>query len=132
MGRAFDPAQERYVSLATFRRDGREVRTPVWIAGADGRCYVFSEGDAGKVKRIRASGRVRVAPCNVRGVVRGDAWLEGRGRIVSEPGVVERAYGAFRRKYGWQMWLTDLLSKATGRYAARAMLELELDRADGG
>ena len=27
-----DLASERYVSLATFRKNGREVRTPVWIA----------------------------------------------------------------------------------------------------
>ncbi len=27
-----DPATERYVSLAAYRRNGREVRTPVWLA----------------------------------------------------------------------------------------------------
>ena len=27
-----DLCSERYVNLATFRRDGTEVRTPVWIA----------------------------------------------------------------------------------------------------
>ena len=26
-----DPATEQYVSLATFRRNGTEVRTPVWM-----------------------------------------------------------------------------------------------------
>lgn len=123
----FDPASETYVSLATFRRDGREVRTPVWIAEAGGRCYVFSEGEAGKVKRIRATGRVRVAPCNYRGVVRGDAWLEGRGRVVSDAETLERAYAALHRKYGWQMALGDLFSKWSGRYDRRAMLELELE-----
>lgn len=126
MGATWDPASEPYVSLATFRRDGREVRTPVWITAADGRCYVFSEGDAGKVKRIRATQRVRIAPCDVRGKLRNQAWREGRGRVVSEPDVVERAYAAFRRKYGWQIRIADLLSKATGRYDRRAMLELEL------
>ena len=40
----------QYVSLATFRRDGRQVRTPVWVAPHEGRLYVFSECDAGKVK----------------------------------------------------------------------------------
>ena len=38
----------QYVSLATYRRDGREVRTPVWVAGDAGRLYVFSEAAAGK------------------------------------------------------------------------------------
>jgi uncharacterized protein len=126
MALPFDPARETYVSLATFRRDGREVRTPVWIAGAGGRYYVFSEGDAGKVKRIRATGRVRLAACNMRGSVRGE-WAEGRGRVATEPEVAARAYAALHRKYGWQMWIGDLLSKLSGRYDRRAILEIELD-----
>jgi PPOX class probable F420-dependent enzyme len=123
--RPFDPATERYVNLATFRRNGREVRTPVWIAAAGGRCYAFSEGAAGKVKRIRANGRARLAACDFRGRVSGD-WVEGRARIVSEPEVIERAYGALRRKYGWQMRAADFLSRLSGRYEKRAILEIEL------
>jgi PPOX class probable F420-dependent enzyme len=122
----FDPAVEPYVSLATARRNGREVRTPVWIAGESRQYYVFSEGDAGKVKRIRANGRVRLAACNMLGKVSSE-WLEGRGRIVSEPEVVQRAYETLRRKYGWQMKIADLLSKLSGRYDKRAILEIEID-----
>ena len=72
----FDPAVESYVNLATFRRNGREVRTPVWIAGADCLYYVFSEGNAGKVKRIRANGRqpvTVVARSRASGSMAGDA-----------------------------------------------------------
>ncbi len=122
----FDPADETYVSLASFRRDGREVRTPVWVAESRGRYYVFSEGSAGKVKRIRATRRVRLAACDSRGRLRGSGWLEGRGRVVREPELVERAYAALRRKYGWQMKAVDALSKLTGRYGRRAILELDL------
>jgi len=66
--------RHRYMSLATFRRNGTEVATPVWFAAVDGRLYVVSAGEAGKVKRIRNASRVRVAPCDVRG------GLRGRGR----------------------------------------------------
>lgn len=121
----FDPGTERYVSLATFRRDGREVRTPVWMAEAGGRCVLFSEGDAGKVKRIRATRRVRLAACSAFGAVRSD-WIEGRGRILKEPAEIERAYAALRRKYGWQMWIGDLMSRLSGRYDKRAVIEIEL------
>jgi PPOX class probable F420-dependent enzyme len=116
---------ERYVSLATFRRDGREVRTPVWVAECQGRLYVFSEAKAGKVKRIRATRRVGLAACDVRGGLRGD-FSAGTGRVVSEPDVIERAYAAFRGKYGLVMWLTNLFSTLTGRIHRRAMLEIEL------
>ena len=79
---AFDPAVEKYVSLASFRRNGVEVKTPVWIAPMNGRHYVFSEGDAGKVKRIHATPRVRLAACDLRGKVKSE-WVEGRARIVT-------------------------------------------------
>ena len=123
-------ARERYVSLATFRRDGREVRTPVWVAAEGERLYVFSEGQAGKVKRIRATRRVRLAGCDVRGRVHGD-WVSGSGRIVSEPDVTARGYGALRRKYGWQMRVGDWMSKLSGRYGRRALLEIELEPTEG-
>jgi len=121
----FDPATQRYVSLASYRRNGREVRTPVWLAEVDGRYYLFSEGKAGKVKRIRANGRARLAACDLRGRVKSD-WFEARGRIVSDVGRVERAYAALRRKYGWQMRIGDFFSKLSGRFDQRAIVELEL------
>lgn len=116
---------ERYVSLASFRRDGREVRTPVWIAESGGRLYAFSAGDAGKVKRIRATRRVRLAGCDARGRVHGE-WSEGTARVVTEDVARERAHAALRRKYGWQMGLLDLASRLTGRLGRRAWIEIEL------
>ena len=123
--RSFNPATEKYVSLATFRRDGREVRTPVWIAPRNGKFYVFSAGDAGKVKRIRANGRVRLAACDVRGKIESE-WIEGRGRVLSDPAVIDKAHQALRDKYGWQMKLGDVFAKLSGRMQRRAYLELEL------
>jgi PPOX class probable F420-dependent enzyme len=121
------PGDARYVSLATFRRDGREVRTPVWIAEAGGRLYAFSAGDAGKVKRIRATRRVRLAACDARGrVTPGARWHDGHARIAPEPEVAERAYAALRRKYGWQMRLLDFTSGLAGRRSRRALIEIDL------
>src|SRR3984957_591307 len=96
----FDPAAEKYVSLATYRRNGVEVKTPVWIAKVAARYYVFSEGDAGKVKRIHATPRVRLAACDVRGNVR-SAWIEARARIVLDhPALIVEVRKALRGKYG--------------------------------
>lgn len=47
-------SKARYVNLATFRRDGREVRTPVWMAEAAGRHFVFTARSLGKIKRLAA------------------------------------------------------------------------------
>jgi PPOX class probable F420-dependent enzyme len=127
--RAFDPAVARYVNLATFRRNGAEVRTPVWIAGEGERFYVFSAGDAGKVKRVRATGRVRLAACDVRGRVQSD-WIEGTARVVTEPAQIDTALRALRRKYGWQMRFTDWLARLSGRFHRRAYLEITLMSGD--
>jgi uncharacterized protein len=121
--RPFDPASEPYVSLATFRRNGIEVKTPVWIAEAQGRYYVFSAGDAGKVKRIGATSRVRIAACDLRGNVK-SAWIDGTARIVSEPPVIADALRALRAKYGLQMRFTDFFAKLSGRFAKRAYIEI--------
>ena len=121
-----DPAHERYVSLVTFRRSGVEVATPVWIAQDGTNYYVFSEGRAGKVKRLRHDDKVRVAGCDMRGNVSGP-WADGKARLVTDAATVERAYGALRAKYGWMMKIGDFFSKLSGRYARRAMIEIKLN-----
>ena len=115
----------RYISLATYRLNGAEVATPVWFAAADGRLYVFTAEQSGKVKRLRNSPRARVAPSDARGRVRGE-WREATARILSEPRTIKRAGAALQAKYGWQMRLTNLLSCLTGRINHRAWLEIQL------
>jgi len=117
--------QYRYMSLATFRKGGTEVATPVWFAAANRRLYVFTAEQSGKVKRLRNSSRARVAPSDARGRVLG-AWLEASARVVGERDSIERAHAAFRRKYGWQMLLTDFFSRLAGRIQHRAWLEITL------
>ena len=117
------PETDKYVNLATFRRDGREVRTPVWIAGSHGRFYVFSTGDAGKVKRIRNNGQVRLATCDMRGNVTSD-WVEARARILTSEREVAAALKALRDKYGVPMRIGDFLAKLSGRFGKRAYLEI--------
>ena len=119
----------KYLNMATYRRNGQEVRTPVWFAGADPLYYLFSAGDAGKVKRIRANGRAKVVSCDVRGGITGE-WFEASARLLDDASEIQHAYRALRRKYGWQMWLTDVASRLTGRYAKRQLIALELAPAE--
>jgi uncharacterized protein len=120
-----DLDRQRYMRLATFRRSGAEVATPVWFAAADGRLYVFTGGESGKVKRLRNSPRARVAPSDSRGRVLGP-WQEGSARILTEPASVDKAHAALRSKYGWQMLVADVGSRLTGRIHRRAWLEIQL------
>jgi uncharacterized protein len=116
-------ARERYLSLATFRRDGTEVRTPVWVVELGDRLWVVTSGDSGKAKRLRHTSRARVAPSDARGNVSG-AWRDVTARVAANP--PEPALrSAFRKKYGWQVRLLDLVSRLTGRIRRRAWIEME-------
>ena len=53
--------------LTTFQKDGTPVPTPVWVVRHGDELRVWTEPDAGKVKRIRRSGKVQIAPCGMRG-----------------------------------------------------------------
>jgi uncharacterized protein len=127
VSRPFDPARETYVSLASFRRDGREVRTAVWIAPAGGKHYVYTNGQSWKVKRIRREPRVRLAACDARGKLKQpEAWLEARARVVQDPAAMQPGIDAVAAKYGWQARLLYLGARIGGRWKDRTILEIEL------
>lgn len=109
-----DLAQERYISLTTFRRDGTPVSTPVWVAGDEGALLVWTAADSWKVKRIKRDSRVRVAPCNALGKPRGDA-LEGVATVLADDSHVQALE---RRKYGWRMTLIAALTRV-GHFVKR-------------
>lgn len=123
-------AQAEYISLATFRKSGVSVPTPVWAAESDGALYIFSESKAGKVKRLRNSPKAQVAICGMRGELKGE-WMDAQGFLVDSDEEVARAYVALKAKYGWKMTLTDLGSKLTGRYHKRTILRVEMDSMAG-
>lgn len=72
----------KYVSLETFKRNGVGVKTPVWYVLHDQKFYIYTEANSWKVKRIRNNPRVQVAPCDIRGNVKG-ASIEARAQIIS-------------------------------------------------
>lgn len=121
-------ASAPYVSLATFRRSGARVATPVWCAADGEDFYFFSAGAAGKVKRLRNGDRAELAICDVRGRLLG-GWRAARAVVLEEPQEIRRALAALHRKYGWQMWLADLGSRLTGKYHRRAYLRARLEPA---
>ena len=49
-----DFANDEYINLITYRKDGTQVPTPVWLASLDNSLVVTTSLNAGKVKRVRA------------------------------------------------------------------------------
>jgi PPOX class probable F420-dependent enzyme len=118
------PGDTRYIALTTYRRDGRPVTTPVWAAPLNGNLYVVTARSTGKVRRLRATDRVRFARSNMNGRRILGAWHEGSGRVVEDELRRGEALAALRRKYGWQMSLAMLINRLRGLDSERVVLEL--------
>jgi len=99
-----DLGTEKYVLLTTFRKDGRGVPTPIWTVPFDGGIAVWTVAGSGKLKRIRRSGRVTVAPCTLRGQQTGEA-VDGEA-VITDGATTERVRKALIRKYGLTGWFT--------------------------
>ena len=88
---------QKYISLASFRKNGAAVYTPVWFAEDDGKLYVMTSDSTGKYKRIRNNPQVRIAPCTIRGKVTG-ADLPATARILPAS-EADRVRNLIRAKY---------------------------------
>jgi len=68
------PAQiqgQHYIRLATFRKTGVAVYTPIWFAEDGSKLYFMTSSKSGKYKRIRNNPQVKIAPCTMRGKITG-------------------------------------------------------------
>lgn len=92
-------AGARHISLTTFRETGAAVATTVWFAEAAGVVYVFTQPHAGKVKRLRHSARVTLAPCTAQGAIMGPT-LVADAHVLIDPIERRQADAAISRKYG--------------------------------
>jgi len=102
----------QYALLTTFRKDGTGVPTPVWVVRIGDELRVWTIRDSGKVKRIRRSGRVQIAPCTIRGNPRGQS-VDATARMLPDteaPAVL----GALAAKYGLRGRWTRLMNRFTG------------------
>jgi PPOX class probable F420-dependent enzyme len=99
---------QKYISLATFRKTGVAVLTPVWFGEENDKLYVMSRNDSGKYKRVRNNPQVKIAPCTMRGKITGPAFT-GIARLLP-PETSQWARGTINRKY-WAARIPFLWSK---------------------
>lgn len=109
-------AGQKYLNLETFRKSGQGVKTPVWFAAEasprldsnDARLYVYTIGASGKVKRIRNNPRVNVAPCDMRGGLKGE-WVPARAELLTGT-EAEHGMQLLNKKYAPWKQLLDFLA----------------------
>jgi PPOX class probable F420-dependent enzyme len=111
---------EKYMLFTTFRRDGRPVATPVWVADlGDGRIGFWTSSGSGKAKRLAHTSSVLVQPSNARGVVKpGTHAVQATATLVAGPeldAIRQRVYA----KYGFATKVTKLLASVVGTLRGR-------------
>lgn len=116
-------ADEKYLNLESFRKNGTPVQTPMWFAQEGGVLYVYSLANAGKVKRIRNNPLVRVTPCTVRGKVKG-TWVEAKARML-DGAEAERGNKLLTGKYGLAKRIGNLFRKIMKR--EHAVMAIHVD-----
>jgi PPOX class probable F420-dependent enzyme len=110
-------AGHKYLNLESFKKNGEGVKTPVWFAAepsarlesSEAKLYVYTIGISGKVKRIRNNGRVKIAPCNASGGLRGE-WVDARAEIVAGA-QAEHGMQLLNKKYVPWKQLLDFFAK---------------------
>ena len=118
-----DLGREQCIALTTFRKTGQAVTTPVWFAISLGTIYVETHADAGKLKRLRHTARVTLAPCTYSGKVTG-AVSEGNARILTESRESTAASAALAKKYGLMRSLFHFVRNARRMLQGKANVEV--------
>lgn len=113
--------RQQYMNLFTFRKSGEAVKTPVWFAERNGKLYVMTVNNSGKVKRVRNNGRVVIGPSDRMGRPLGPT-VEARARLLA-PGEEQVAKEALDDKYGLLKAVFDFFGTLSGM--DRAWIEIE-------
>jgi PPOX class probable F420-dependent enzyme len=117
-------ADERFVSLTTFRRSGEPVSTPVWIGRDGGALVVLTPAGSGKVRRLRHDPRVELRPCGRFGsVADGVEPVSGTAQLRESPVDVARARATIRRTYPVESRLVLGIERLVERLRGRPRTE---------
>jgi PPOX class probable F420-dependent enzyme len=106
-------SQYRYIQLETFKDSGEPVATPVWFTVNGKKLSVVTRVQTGKVKRLKKNPNVRVAPCGVRGQLKG-RWYIGMASIANKE-ELDNALTLRKKKYGFRVKLAAILSRTRGQ-----------------
>ncbi|MCV7432291.1 PPOX class F420-dependent oxidoreductase [Mycolicibacterium bacteremicum] len=111
-----DLADEKFVSLATFKKNGEKVATPMWLARDGDALVMWTPADSWKVKRIRRDSRVELAPCGRTGTIaEGAPTTPGSAIVDADPAETARVRQLIKAKYGVEFHVITLLEKLIAR-----------------
>jgi len=108
-------ADEKYLLLTTFKRDGNAVPTAVWVVALDdGKIGFWTSSGSGKAKRLAHTSKVTVQPCDARGKVKdGTSPAAGTAKVVTGP-ELEGIRAKVVAKYGFMTKITKFFGTIGG------------------
>ena len=118
-----DVAKSDYILLTTFTKDGRPKPTPIWAVPDGDNLVAITQEKSWKVKRIRNTPRVTIAPCDVGGNPKGEpveavaAILDKSANGATYDGIGKR-YGLFGKAF-------NVFSKLRGGMKNNVTVELK-------
>jgi PPOX class probable F420-dependent enzyme len=122
-------ADEKFVSLTTFKKSGDGVAEPMWIAAEGSQLVMMTGAESWKVKRLRRDSRVTLVPSDRAGKVSGTATsVEGTAEVITDAAAVAAVVDAVKRKYGLVFHVISLIKwiAARGRSTPRVGLRITL------
>jgi len=99
--------KKQYLNIETFRKSGEGVKTPVWFVENNGKLFIITMNESGKVKRIKRNTTVNIAPCKVGGELAG-TWIKAEARIIDDITQIQEIDKLLNKKYGLMKKLFEL------------------------
>ena len=118
-----DVARSKYLLLTTFTKDGRPKPTAIWAAPRGDGLVAISQEKSWKVKRIRNTPRVTIAPCDRSGNPKGEA-VEAIAAILGKS-ANGATYDAIGVRYGLLGKTFNVFSKLRGGMKSNVTIELK-------
>jgi hypothetical protein len=113
----------RYINIETLKKNGSVVRTPIWFIIYEGIIFFRTDSKSGKVKRIRNNPHVRIAPCDIRGNIKG-TWFDGNAKF-ADTKESSMVFSMIDKKYGFLTALIRSFNKIRGTNPIAMSIVLE-------
>lgn len=116
-------ADEKYIAVQTFKRNGDPVTTACWITGlSDGRVGFWTSSDSFKFKRLKNDPRITIQPSDARGRPKaGTSALTGTAVIVTDGSDFDAIQSQITKKYGVMVPISKFMNVlghiGKGKYA---------------
>ena len=116
-------ANQNYLNMESYRKSGEAIRTPLWFVQDGQVLYFYTVAHSFKVTRLKNNPRCRVAPCDMRGNLKGD-WVDASARLLDAE-EAKHADNLLNAKYGLMKRTLNFFAKLRGH--KRAAFAITLD-----